>query len=229
VLPYWGHWLFAGRPKATNACGFVFVADGGHHENLGIEALLDRRCSVIIASDAGADKDFLFEDFAKLYRRCRQKGIRFLRLGGPDPNQPLDLGDLLPVGPPRTAQLPREHRVFGRIVYPDDRQALFVYVKSSVRASETFDLWQYRAVHPQFPHDSTFNQFFDAEQFESYRELGYQIGVALCRELRPREWGAAPIDARKLMDRLGQTGTDAGNGPVVRIDPPAGVGSSHLH
>jgi len=33
----------------------------------------------------------------------------------------------------------------------------------------------YKGQHPDFPDESTADQFFDEEQFEAYRELGYEI------------------------------------------------------
>ena len=34
---------------------------------------------------------------------------------------------------------------------------------------------QYKATHPDFPHESTSNQFYGEDQFESYRWLGKVI------------------------------------------------------
>jgi hypothetical protein len=179
LLPAW----LARRP--TREVPFVFVADGGFYENLGFEALLDRRCRVMIVADAGADPQFVFEDFARLFRRCRMQGIRLLAWGQ---DQELTMSDVIPSELPGRGRFSKQHRVFGRVLYPDGEEGLFVYVKLSVSDPEVFDLWQYRATHPSFPHDPTFNQFFDVDQFESYRELGYRIGAKLCEGLHVEEW-----------------------------------------
>jgi len=34
---------------------------------------------------------------------------------------------------------------------------------------------QYKATHPDFPHEATSNQFYGEDQFESYRWLGREI------------------------------------------------------
>ena len=34
---------------------------------------------------------------------------------------------------------------------------------------------QYKASHPDFPHESTGDQFYGEDQFESYRTLGREI------------------------------------------------------
>ena len=67
-----GNWLW--RPENRTYC---FVSDGGHHENTGIRALMERRCRVIIACDASQDEQYLFEDLQKLMNRGESKyGIR---------------------------------------------------------------------------------------------------------------------------------------------------------
>ena len=38
------------------------------------------------------------------------------------------------------------------------------------------DVLGYKDRYPAFPHQTTADQFFDEEQFEAYRELGYRIG-----------------------------------------------------
>ncbi|HUQ69911.1 MAG TPA: hypothetical protein VM165_10330, partial [Planctomycetaceae bacterium] len=58
---------------------FLLVTDGGHCENLGLEALLERRCDFIFVSDAGADPLHTFDDFARLRRRYEaETGVRFV-------------------------------------------------------------------------------------------------------------------------------------------------------
>lgn len=202
--------------KPTRYERFIFVADGGFYENLGFEALLDRRCRVMIISDAGADPQFVFEDFARLFRRCRMKGIRLLAWGA---NQELTMNDVIPSELPGRGRFSRQHRVFGRVLYPNHEEGLFVYVKLSMSDREIFDLWQYRATHPDFPHDPTVNQFFDVDQFESYRELGFRIGAKLCEDLQVRKWKEdQPITVavlRQLLDESPSAAPSSG---------PAGTG-----
>jgi hypothetical protein len=204
LLPDWlAQWLLK-RP--TRDARFVFVADGGFYENLGFEAMLDRRCRVMIVSDAGADPHFVFEDFARLFRRCRMEGIRLLAWRE---DQELTMNDVIPSELPGRGRFSKQHRVFGQVVYPDGAKGLFVYVKLSMSDPEIFDLWQYRATHRDFPHDPTVNQFFDVDQFESYRELGFRIGAKLCEDLKVREWpGDRPITfewLRPILDELACT------------------------
>ncbi|MFO0947739.1 MAG: hypothetical protein U1D30_17755 [Planctomycetota bacterium] len=50
---------------------YSLVTDGGHNDNLGLAPLLLRRCRLIIVSDASQDASFRFDDFMKIYVRCR--------------------------------------------------------------------------------------------------------------------------------------------------------------
>ena len=36
------------------------------------------------------------------------------------------------------------------------------------------DIRQYADIHETFPHETTADQFFDEDQFEAYRHLGYK-------------------------------------------------------
>ena len=46
------------------------------------------------------------------------------------------------------------------------------------------DLQQYARANPTFPHETTTDQFFDEDQFESYRALGYHVAHQVFQDLR---------------------------------------------
>jgi hypothetical protein len=142
---------------------FVNLSDGGHIENLGVYELLRRRCSLILASDAGADPQVAFEDLGNLVRKAR-----------------IDMGIQITLDPtpfiPDASGFSQDHVVSGTILYPEGKGTL-IYVKSAVLPSDSQDLRQYKREHASFPHESTADQFFDEAQFESYRELGYSSGI----------------------------------------------------
>lgn len=63
------------------------------------------------------------------------------------------------------------------IIYPDqDEIGKLVYIKSSVTGNEREHILAYRRKNPDFPHETTANQFFNEDQFEAYRKLGELIG-----------------------------------------------------
>ncbi len=140
------------------------LSDGGHHENLGIYPLIQRRCAVIIASDAAADPDYTFQDLANVIRKVRiDLGVEIR----------IDLADLRLQPGTRNS---KHHIATGTISYPDSPEGLLIYIKTTMTGNESEDLIAYRRNNPTFPDQTTADQFFDEAQFESYRALGYSIG-----------------------------------------------------
>jgi len=168
-LIFWPFYLFRELfYKGTENDTLLNLSDGGHHENLGVYPLLKRRCRVIIASDAGADPRFQMEDFANLQRKAR-----------------IDLGidiqiNLAPLHPYPENGYSDAHFVKGTISYPDGEEGKLFYIKTSLTGFEPEDLLAYQRKNNSFPHETTADQFFYEDQFESYRKLGEFVGDELC-------------------------------------------------
>jgi len=148
----------------NDRAGFIYVSDGGHFENLAIYELVRRRCRFIVACDAEEDAKFAFNGLGNAIRKCRE-----------DFGVEIDLRvDLIK---PETANLlSRSHCVVGTIQYPDQvGLGYLVYLKTSLVGDEPEDVLQYHVAHPDFPHQSTADQWFTESQFESYRRLGLHI------------------------------------------------------
>ncbi|MFW2374505.1 MAG: hypothetical protein ACN4GM_15370 [Gammaproteobacteria bacterium] len=147
----------------------IHLADGGHLENLALYELVRRRCRFIIISDAGADPKFDFSDLAKVIEMVRVDfGAKIT----------LSTDDLVPQG---DQGLAKSAFTIGSIKYIDREQpAKLIYIKTTVTRGLPEDIYGYRRGNPSFPDESTSDQFFDESQFEAYRELGFQIGRALC-------------------------------------------------
>jgi hypothetical protein len=139
------------------------LSDGGHIENMGIYELLRRRCKYIICIDGESDPECTFQGLMTLVRHAQiDFGIQIdsrLTALRPDPK----------------TNYSQTHAAFCRIIYPDGSVGLFLYMKLSVTGNEAELIRRYRIVHPEFPHQSTLDQFFDEEQFEAYRELGVHV------------------------------------------------------
>ena len=56
---------------------------------------------------------------------------------------------------------------------------LLLYIKPSLTGNEPADVAEYAAAHPDFPHQTTADQWFDESQFESYRNLGQHVATAV--------------------------------------------------
>jgi hypothetical protein len=158
---------------------FAHISDGGHFENLALYELVRRRCRFIVCSDAGADPTREFADLGNAIQKCRvdfgaeiELDINLLR---PDP----------------ATGLSRRHAVLGKIRYSDTRHGLLLYLKPSLVGDEPADVQHYARRNPEFPHQSTGDQFFDEVQFECYRRLGQHIGDRVFGEALSRI-GAGP-------------------------------------
>lgn len=154
--------------RADERRPFVYLSDGGHFENLGLYELVRRRCRLIVVSDAGCDPEYRFEDLANAIRKCR---VDF----GVEIDLPYEQ-----IRPAAGARHGEAQVVPGRIVYPagDGRagaEGRIVYIKASLPAHLPADIGNYAAVHEEFPHQTTADQWFDEPQFESYRRLGKLI------------------------------------------------------
>jgi hypothetical protein len=149
------------------------LSDGGHIENMGAYELLRRRCKYIICVDGEADPDFTFGGFMTLKRHAQLDfGVRI------EPQ--LDV-----IRPHAETAHSQAHATLCRIHYPaaaDGRPAatgLFLYLKLSITGNESELIRRYRTICPDFPHQSTLDQFFGEEQFEAYRELGVHVAEGL--------------------------------------------------
>ena len=163
---------------------WVNLSDGGHIENLAVYELLRRRCKYIICGDGEADPTLTFGGLATLMRAARiDMGIEIEIL----------LDDVH-LGADRTSH---QHAALGVIRYPPlkkgDRKekGYFLYIKSSFTGNEDETMHEYRAKNPDFPHETTADQFFDEGQFEAYRALGFHMADGL---FPPRAEGESKMD-----------------------------------
>jgi hypothetical protein len=175
---------------ATDHNPYVYLSDGGHFENLGLWAMVQRRCGVIIVSDAGCDPAYTFDDLSNAVRRIR------LDFGIPVEFEQLDLsrakqGDGNP------------HVAVGTIRYsvvdgPDAPDGLLLYIKATLSGDEPVDVRNFAARDGAFPHDSTSEQFFAEDRFESYRALGYHSIEALAELLEANPaWDVPGFEAMR--------------------------------
>jgi len=186
---------------------FVNVSDGGHFENLGVYELIRRGCRFIIACDAGQDGSFGMEDLGNLIRKCRT-----------------DFGVEIDISIDRIRDRDRHgwsnaHCVVGTIRYPGvakhcrhgrvlldsggmpvTEDGLLIYLKPSISGDEPYDVLEYYKRVPEFPHETTADQWFNESQFESYRQLGLHIAETAFRRYRERD--DEPVYPPDLFERL---------------------------
>lgn len=169
--------------NTNDLSSYCYLTDGGHFDNTGVYALVQRGCRYIIVADCGADPSPpAFEDLGAMVRRCR---IDF----GAEID--LDLSPLMakpPEGGPERVRGPCARRyISGTILYSVEhaeslgwpeyesqaaRTGRILWLKPSLTSHESGDVRQYGFSHDIFPQQATADQWFDEAQFESYRKLG---------------------------------------------------------
>ncbi len=149
---------------------FVYLSDGGHFDNLGAYELVRRRCKKIYICDAGADPKGACHELALLIRKVR-----------------IDFGvtieiDVTELKRSEETGFSQKQVAIGKIKYPADylggqQDGEIVYLKLDLVEGDSTDLRSYQIKNPDFPHQSTLNQFYSESQFESYRFLGYSSAI----------------------------------------------------
>jgi hypothetical protein len=157
------------------ASSFLYLSDGGHFENLGIYELVRRRCRLVVAVDATADRQCHFDDLGNAIRKCYT-----------DFNIEIDI-DVGNLKRAAATGMSRAYYVIGTIRYaatdPNALDGTLVYIKPALIGSELAAIMNYHLTNPEFPHQSTADQWFDETQFESYRSLGQHIGNSIFADL----------------------------------------------
>lgn len=182
--PLW-HWhnLLNELFRYTNARNnHVYLSDGGHcGDNLGLLPLLKRRLKFIIASDAECDPEHLFNSLNNSIRRAYvDENIKVS----------ICLDDL----EPDIDGFTHKHYTIGRIFYPDRpwQKSWLLVIKNTMTGGESSPIRNYKKKSPEFPHETTADQFFSEEQFEAYRSLGREACAEIwdkCREVfSSTEW-----------------------------------------
>jgi hypothetical protein len=188
--------------NTTDCYKYVNLSDGGHFENLGLYEMVLRRCKFIFLVDAGQDLDYVFEDLGNAIRKIRiDLGI------------PIDLK----VVSPKKSEGTINHCALGTIEYsvvdgdgsPEAKKlnGQLIYIKPVISGDEPPDVSNYAAAHPEFPHESTTDQWFGESQLESYRLLGLHAIEAICGD----DWEpkSLPLFFEQVKDHLARAKTGA--------------------
>lgn len=162
-----------------------FITDGGHFENTGAYALLAERAKVIVLADCGADPDYHFGDIEDLVRKARiDLGVRieFQRPKSDRPPKLAAFGSLAELASSECSACVGVARLRYDHGTPHETLGLLVLVKPAICDGLPVDLQNFKGQNPQFPQQTTADQFFSEAQWESYFELGAFIGDKLDRE-----------------------------------------------
>jgi len=158
------------RHKLNEEARFVQLSDGGHFENLAVYELLRRQCKFIVCCDAEQDKDFKFEGLGNLLEKARVDFGTEIRISDSDLQQLVYSKDTQ-----GNIHYASSGFLLAEIDYPQGVKGHFLYIKTTLVKHLPADLVAYKSTQPDFPDESTLDQFFDEKQMEAYRLLGMQI------------------------------------------------------
>jgi rhodanese-related sulfurtransferase len=153
---------------------YLYVTDGGHYENLGLVELLRRGCTRVFCFDASGGQKFSELGEAVAIARS-ELGVKI----------EIDPTPLSPKGEPPTA---RRDVTTGTIHYPSNVKGRLVYARNVMSPGGPWDVRAHQLDDPTFPHDSTVDQLYTDQKFESYRALGAEAGkhaVARMNQIAP--------------------------------------------
>ncbi|HYM56295.1 MAG TPA: patatin-like phospholipase family protein [Solirubrobacteraceae bacterium] len=153
---------------------YLYVTDGGHYENLGLVELLRRGCRKIYCFDASGGEGL--EALGDALALARSE----LRV-----NIDIEPDNLFPDTNSGEA---KSSAVRVDFQYPDDEPGAepctLVYARNVMTATSPWDVKAYHKVDPRFPNDSTVDQLYTDQRFESYRVLGERAGKQAVKAMK---------------------------------------------
>jgi hypothetical protein len=170
------NYIFPGFSAGVLGCGhtsksrFLELSDGGNFDNLGLYELVRRRLKIIFILDGEEDEASAMPALVSVVQRVRDDfGVVI------DLDRRVD--GLMPLpasGFPADVAFSNSAYFTAKINYSGTEAAgMLVYVKARMIAELGFTVRGFRAKNSNFPNEPTLNQFFQPEQFEAYRALGF--------------------------------------------------------
>jgi hypothetical protein len=174
-------------PERKEDSAILQLSDGGHFDNLGLYELIRRNVEVIVVSDGTADPTFAFGDLLTLLPRIREDfgvAVAFdtALAGSAAPHLPAPIDAIIPfVNAAGTARYPAGAALakcgyaFARITYANGSTGTLIYLKAAALEEMDFELLGYKGQKPDFPNETTLDQFYSEAKFEAHRGLGYNL------------------------------------------------------
>lgn len=191
-----------------------YLSDGGHFENCGLYELIRRKLKFMILFDHGMDPNYSFDDVAEFIRTVRadfSAEVRWLNDRELDLKVHKDLRHLFgqkkhigkrygeydgiefdgSVFSQGAGEYSKAYAGLLEVKYRDGSIGHILCIKPTLMGGEPIDVLSYYSDNPEFPQQTTNDQFFDEEQWESYRKLMNHIVSELFSHngnKTPSEW-----------------------------------------
>jgi hypothetical protein len=173
----------------TDTSRNINLSDGGHYDNLALYELFRRECRLIVCGDGEADASLQFNGLAAALRMAQ-----------------IDFGIIVEMTGLDDLRSGKQNHAIGKIRYAGGRIGWLLYLKQSLNGDASLRVTletiryggstkpsdcnqydagayiaEYKSRNPDFPHQSTGDQFFDEAQFECTRAVGYNVAYrTLC-------------------------------------------------
>jgi hypothetical protein len=171
---------------------FVFVSDGGHGDNLGLVSLVERGCRLIVSVDAAGDPRWQFSDLEYALSLLREKGWAVTNCY---------YESIRPQSEVAGFSRPISETPMGRIQLTNTTTNITVSILllKSCLTKETIEAFtegslRYAEQHPKFPQESTADQWFSEDQFDSY----YAVGTSMANYIRDASFSSLVERPRRL-------------------------------
>jgi hypothetical protein len=185
----------------------IYLNDGGKSENFGAFSLIRRGTETVVIIDAEADDRSEYEGLRHLAWAVKNElGLEFVDQKGhdfvpckrdlPPPTGRPDVQHLAPDVAVMCARLQRRDGKEPVLVYRGGTikvpEISLIYVKLAIHRPHLRRLYpttvaDYARKHLDFPHQSTVDVFYDADQYRAYRDLGATLGASLADVLEKQE------------------------------------------
>lgn len=218
IPPTYAHLLLEMFGMYFRSGDYVNISDGGHFENTGAYEMLRRKVPTILVCDNGQDHACAFEDMENLIRKARidlgmeisvpshSEVARIIDAAGAQLFLNTDSGDWrdgLLARAPLGSSAPASQKAFCLLLKVVDCsdpnwKGHILWMKPCLFDGVPEDVLGYGRRNPNFPQQSTLDQFFDEAQWESYRKLGFTMGSKLLTET---------VHADRVLSHLATKGT----------------------
>lgn len=185
--PGWTWWGREVIRRFRSDDSYLYISDGGHWENLGVVELLRRGCNHVYVVSAAGDGQQGFGTIGEAIALAREElGIEIegldLNRMRPPVEEASDGGGVFRYADGSTGRFAAATYVVGTLRRVGEKEAYgnIIALEANLTQGMPWDVRTHAENNPQFPDDTTLDQFFDHRQFESYRRLGHdQMNDAL--------------------------------------------------
>lgn len=223
--------FYAAFSKHRRDSKFLELTDGGHFENLGLYELVRRKLEIILIVDGEEDPSISLSSLVSAARRIEQDfGARLDFSPGEDGPERLVMYPASS-GYPAGVKYAKAPFLVATITYEDGSHGALIYVKATIIRQMDFTTAGYLANNPAFPHQTTVDQFFDPDQFDAYRFLGYESALQMIQVLKLQQTIASRetiIDEYEKHSREARAAAEATDGGPLGPPPAPPNGQTPL-